>query len=534
MNDPASADRSVFRDPRPRVLGVGPRRLAPVASRIRRKLVVLHTVFSLGLAAVLLLALRPAAREMVAQAEEREARLALNLLADALAAAPAMRVVSELPEVRSGVGSAADLGIPDELASAARAEPGTVMVAPADADGLGTLAARFDPATGVFKMARAESPTARRSVTKLYIVLTVCLLGVYGLIALTLELFVLPRQLYEPIERLRRADEAVQAGRREGELIPDRQIPGDELGDIMRSRNASILKLREQERQLGEAIARIEEVASELRRKNHLLETARRNLADQDRLASLGMMSAGIAHELNTPLAVIKGSVERMAEGIERGRPAPDAGQVQLMLRVVRRLEKLSESLLDFARVRPPRQDPVSLHEVADEAWTLVSLDRDARTVRFENVLSPEAMAVGDADRLTQVFVNLLRNAVDAAAGSPGTGRWIRVAADGHEREGRRWISITIADSGPGIDPSLFPRLFEPFASTRLDADGTGLGLAVAEGIVREHGGLLLARNAAPGEGGAVFEIMLPEPELLPYAAGDSRAADAAGEEHHA
>jgi two-component system C4-dicarboxylate transport sensor histidine kinase DctB len=184
------------------------------------------------------------------------------------------------------------------------------------------------------------------------------------------------------------------------------------------------------------------------------------------------------------------------------------------MLRVVNRLERLSESLLDFARVRPPLVAAVDLAAVVSEAWTLVSLDRDARGVDLRVELGQAAAGVqGDADRLTQVFVNLLRNAVDAMEGERAKG--IEVRGERVEREGQPWACVTIADTGPGISPSLFPRMFEPFASTRLDSTGTGLGLAVAEGIVREHGGVLLARNAVRAEaergfGGAVFEMMLP------------------------
>lgn len=94
-------------------------------------------------------------------------------------------------------------------------------------------------------------------------------------------------------------------------------------------------------------------------------------------------------------------------------------------------------------------------------------------------------------------------------------------------RDGRSWLSLTIADTGPGVDPSILERLFEPFQSTRLDSHGTGLGLAVAEGIVREHGGVLLARNGASG--GAEFEIMLPQD--APYASEEA-ATHLAGARH--
>jgi len=90
-----------------------------------------------------------------------------------------------------------------------------------------------------------------------------------------------------------------------------------------------------------------------------------------------------------------------------------------------------------------------------------------------------------------------------------GRGR-IDIKANTTLREGRPWISVIVRDFGPGIDAAVLPRLFEPFASTRMDAKGTGLGLAVSEGIIEEHGGVLLARNATPPDTGAVFEIMLP------------------------
>ena len=274
---------------------------------------------------------------------------------------------------------------------------------------------------------------------------------------------------------------------------------------------------------LNDALARLEDVAIELKRKNHLLETARRNIADQDRLASLGMMSAGIAHELNTPLAVLKGQVERLAENPVRGVSSTEA---QLMLRVVERLERLSESLLDFARVRPPTRERVELSRVLDEAWTLVRLDREAIGVNLRTLAPKGQSVLADPDRLGQVFVNLLRNAADAMDGE-GT---ITVRAEPVERDGRRWVSIRVQDEGPGIAPDVLSRLFEPFVSTRLDARGTGLGLAVSEGIIREHGGVILARNlahepdAAPGQGadatlrrpGAEFEIVLPDEDDAP------------------
>ena len=495
------------------------RAVAPSAGRIRGKMILLHTVFSLTLAAILLAALRPAVQGLVREALSREAVLALGTL---VAGGDAATMGDMGIEWRRG--SAADLALDDADASAARASAGRPIVLGDDA---AWRALAWDGRRAEFIVATAAASAIEGEINNLYLLLTLSLLAVYGLIALTLEAFVLPRQVYEPIERLRRADAAVQEGARDAELIPDSEIPADELGEIMRSRNRSILKLREQERALGRALERLEEVAGELKRKNHLLETARRNLADQDRLASLGIMSAGIAHELNTPLAVLKGSVEQLDAG-----GAPDPERVELMLRVVSRLERLSESLLDFARVRDAKRDRVRVRDVVEEAWTLVSIDRQARSVRFVDDVPPGQEVVGDADRLTQVFVNLLRNAVDSLDGSrseEGSGGLIGVRSSEFTEDGRGWARIIVRDNGTGLDPNVLSRLCEPFASTRLDSHGTGLGLAVAEGIVKEHGGMILARNVPAPDRGAEFEVMLPigDEREAPGASGVPEAAGA-------
>lgn len=493
--------------------------------RIRKKLVFLHTVFSLVLAAVLALAMRPSIREVVNQAELHEAGVLLDLV---IAERQRARESSVNPDVAAAqlaarmggsvtlrVGDAQELGINAIDADRLRAQRSPAEI---ELDHGGLRQGVFDPLSGRFVVLGVVLQGARDAVVNLYILVTVALLAVYALVAVALEVFVLPQHVYGPLRTLLSADEALQDGRIESELVPEGSIPADELGDIMHSRNESIRSLRRHEHDLAAALARLEEVNADLVKKNHLLEMARRNLADADRLASLGMMSAGIAHELNTPLAVLKGLVERVAEagGKDSGLSADEAA---LMLRVVRRLEKLSESLLDFARVRPHRCLSVPLAPLVEEAWTLVRLDREAQRVAFAAEVPEDLTAWVDPDRILQVLVNLLRNAVDAighgagANGDAATRPAIRLSGERILRDGRRWARLVIADNGPGIPPDMLGRLFQPFASTRLDAKGTGLGLAVTEGIVREHGGLIVARNA-PGNG-AEFEVLLPEADAV-------------------
>ncbi len=532
--------------------------------RVRKKVLFLHTLFSLGLAAVLLVPLRPAITDVVEQAEVNEARAVLRMVLSQLAAGERPQDWTRLvPEGRVRSGSEEELGISAAIASQARANAGRPTTSFVRGQEAGAVA--FVPGAdgGRFWSVAVRIPEARQAVMQLYLLTAAALLAVYALVAAALELFVLPQHVYGPIDRMLEADLAVHEGNKELELIPEAVIPADELGEIMRSRNGSILALRRHERALAEALAELERVASDLKRKNHLLEAARRNLADADRLASLGMMSAGIAHELNTPLAVLKGLVERL--NADPGRQMEPA-QAALMLRVVRRLERLGDSLLDFARVRPPETRPVYLRALVDEATTLVRLDRDTSGLDFVNQVSEGLVIECDGDRMMQVMVNLLRNAADAIRGGkesaehaggragsqpelpfarageetrppPATSGRVVVEAESSSRDGQEWVSITVTDSGPGIDADLLSRLFEPFASTRLDAHGTGLGLAVTEGIVKEHGGLILARNRAD-RAGAVFEIMLPVHAVPAEPAGalfaQETAARAADEERTA
>jgi signal transduction histidine kinase len=491
--------------------------------RIRKKLIVLHTLFSLVLGAVLLLALRPAVESVLDQAEAQQARFAVGLVAEKLqsvpraAGEPEVGVEALVRELRASMpegvelkaGQGERLGVDAVTLALARERPGQ-SVAFRDAAGR-NAAAVVDPRSRQDFVATVVLSAARDAVIWVYVIAALALLGVYALIAIALEVVVLPRHVYGPLGRILAADAASRASSHEHELIPESAMPADELGEIMRSRNQTIEALRRHESELARALRELECAASDLRRKNHLLETARQNLADADRLASLGMMSAGLAHEMNTPLAVIKGLAEKISASPTR---TLNEAEAALLLRVIARLERLSESLLDFARARPLRLSVVPLASLVDEAWTLVSLDRDPgrsqAKVELQNLVDPALHIRCDADRMLQVFVNLLRNAVDATTdarrGSPGT---IRVTAEVTQREGRAWLSITITDSGSGLDPSILPRLFEPFASTRLDSRGTGLGLAVSEGIVREHGGVIIARNRTDGPG-AIFEIMIP------------------------
>lgn len=479
--------------------------------RIRKKLFVLHTTFSISLGIILLLALKPAMSKVMDGAEQDQAEQLIQTLSIVDQQRFEQAIQDPEQRIRVSTGNAHELGISPVIESLARdTAPSSVAVR---SDGVSAGAVRL-LADDEFLLVRVRANRARKMIRLVYALVIVTLLAGYGLVAGALEMFVLPGHVYRPIGAILKADHAVQDGKRDDEIIPKSEIPADELGEIMRSRNDSILSLRNHEQRLAQTLDRLEHAAADLHKKNMLLETAKKNLEGADRLASLGMMSAGIAHELNTPLAVVKGLVDKLASGESLSAP-----ETKLLSRVVGRIEKLSDGLLDFARVRPPKLELTDIRQVVEDAWTLLKLDRQivapGQRLDVLNEVPQGTIVDCDPDRMVQVFVNLLRNAIGAIKEQPMRAGLVRITAEREHRDEMDWVKVRIEDNGPGIDAELIGRLFEPFVSTKLDAKGTGLGLAVANGIIHEHSGILTATNRAPSSGqtGAVFEVLLRSPD---------------------
>ena len=315
--------------------------------------------------------------------------------------------------------------------------------------------------------------------------------ALYVAAVVLLESIIMPLYVYQPIRRTLDADTATRDGDREREIIPEYEILEDEIGQIMRSRNETVSLLRRHEDELAAALKKLEE---------------------QDRLVSLGLLSASVAHELNTPLAVLNGSVEQLIESEHDPQNRQRLARIQ---RVTRRLRTISETLLDFAKPRKLHFEPVGVRTLIDEAWNLVTIDPVAASMHFTNATDPDQKVLGSPDRLAQVFVNLLRNAMNAFEQARGPSPKkdkphpeITVRSRIQNRAGRAGIAIAVEDNGPGIPPDVLPEIFDAFVTTRLDSHGTGLGLTVAHGIVSQHEGVLTASNRE--EGGACLEVWLP------------------------
>ncbi len=443
--------------------------------KVRLKLVVLHNFFFFVLTLAVYSTLIPIIRDRIDGARRREAHLVTQLFSQDQPLSNLAAI--DLYDYREG--TANDLAIPFDIRDWLHQHPGLIFGDAVKDDFL----YRKAPATGMFRRVRLPHAYYQNAISLARYALFGVLGIIYVLAVLMLELVIMPLYVYRPLRLMLDADWATHLEDREHEYIDDNLIRKDEIGQIMASRNKTIGELRAHE--------------DDLLRKNLLLEEAKRKIESQDRLASLGLLSASVAHELNTPLAVLHGSVEKMLETVEG--PA-QFQRLKRMLRVTERIRQISEGLVDFAKGRKDHMECLVLLPVIDEAWTLVGFDDKAALVQFANHVDAAINVHGNSGRLVQVFVNLLRNALDAVQ----SGGEIVVEA---RRQGD-WTIVTVADNGPGIPADVLPNIFEAFITSRLDARGTGLGLAVAEGIVHQHRGKIEAANR-PG-GGAILTVELP------------------------
>jgi PAS domain S-box-containing protein len=237
-------------------------------------------------------------------------------------------------------------------------------------------------------------------------------------------------------------------------------------------------------------------------------ETARleRALASQERLAALGTLSAGVAHEVNTPLTGVAGFARLLLEETPEGDPRRDL--VQKIEKQAFRASRLVGSLLDLARGRPRELALLDPGEVAREAARSLEDEIAARRIHFTTEIGGTRTRVrGHADALVQVLVNLLKNGMEAAAAVPrpvGSHGNLRLAL--REQQGK--VLWEVEDDGPGMGPEQAARAFEPFFSTKTAQGGAGLGLAIAGDIIRAHGGTLTV-DSAPGEG-CRFTVAIP------------------------
>jgi PAS domain S-box-containing protein len=246
----------------------------------------------------------------------------------------------------------------------------------------------------------------------------------------------------------------------------------------------------------GSVVILIEDVTEQ-----RLLEA---QIIQNDKMASIGQLVSGVAHELNNPLTSIAGLAELLLE-----RPAhPELPREHL--RVIHdqaeRAGRIVRNLLTFARRGVPEQTAVDLNDVVARTSLLIVYELQLHGIELTSELSPEpVMVLGDRYELQQVLLNLVTNAVQAVAGlEPGRPRGIALSTTHSNGE----AVLRVCDTGPGVPTHLAPHLFTPFFTTKGPGEGTGLGLSLSYGLVKAHGGALTYEP--PPNGGAEFRVTLP------------------------
>src|SRR6267378_8478123 len=298
------------------------------------------------------------------------------------------------------------------------------------------------------------------------------LLLAVGMLFLPLALLLVRRRVWQPLARLEEGLQRVS----EGDLTAEVPVlQGDELG----------------------------RVATHF---NHMTRVLRDRAEEQGRFAAAGELLAGVAHEVNNPLMAIATHAElRLADADLSGEAR---AEMQSILRQARRASKLLRGLLRFVRAGEKRAARVNLNDVVRSAIDLVSYRFTVDEISIEGRLDPSLPPVlGDANRLEQVLVNLLSNALDSLRGVPPPRRLV---VDSFVDDGR--VCVAVVDNGPGVAPEIAERLFRPFATTK-GRRGTGLGLYISRQLVREAAGDL---GLEPASGrGARFLLWLPAAPTL-------------------
>ena len=235
-------------------------------------------------------------------------------------------------------------------------------------------------------------------------------------------------------------------------------------------------------------------------------------LIQSEKLAAVGQLVSGVAHELNNPLTSIAGLSEFLLEQKDLG--TKDRGHLRVIHEQAERAGRIVRNLLTFARKGPAERVRVDLNDLIQRTVLLMSYDLTLRDIAIEKSLRGDLPAVlGDRHALQQVMLNLLTNAAHAVSENPPErARVVRVATSCDDR-----VRVRVADSGPGIPDDVLPHLFTPFFTTKEPGRGTGLGLSISYSIVEAHGGHITVER--PSEGGAVFLVDLP-PALAGAVAG--------------
>ena len=313
-------------------------------------------------------------------------------------------------------------------------------------------------------------------------------------------------RIARPIQVLKTGVEAISRGTYDGPLDLH---TGDEFEELAVAVHRMADRLRASRQELEslntELTHRVEDKTAEITRQMRKLELS-------ERLATLGKVASGIAHEINNPLGIILNRIECMeADAAQSNVPDEVARDLVTIRAQAERISRVTRSILTFSRGTVSMLKPLDLNCVARTCVAMAGERMTGLSVRIDMDLAPGLSPVmGDRDRLETVLLNVINNAIDAvtACGDQGV---VTVRTACVQITGEEWVQISISDNGPGVPPAIVDRIFDPFFTTKPAGQGTGLGLFLSYGIVSDHRGRIEVRN---NNVGAVFEIYLPAVSL--------------------
>jgi C4-dicarboxylate-specific signal transduction histidine kinase len=274
---------------------------------------------------------------------------------------------------------------------------------------------------------------------------------------------------------------------------------------ILQDSHRSNLSLADSRKAMIHIMGDLRDTTAEIQRREQELRDKQEQLVQAGKLATLGELTTGVAHELNNPLNNIGLFVGNAVDLVELGVAAKDriVRELRNAMQQVRKATEIISHLRTFGRVASVSREPVAIDQVIERALSLMQEQLRLRDIEVELDLSPtQAVVSGNAIQLEQVFINLLTNARDAMADSPR--KIVRIST----RVADHTVDLAFSDTGPGIPEGLEQRIFDPFFTTKEVGRGTGLGLSITYGIIKDHEGAIAVANR-PGEG-AIFHIQLP------------------------
>ncbi len=314
--------------------------------------------------------------------------------------------------------------------------------------------------------------------------------------------WLLQRLIYLPLGDLNAAARRISAGNLD-QPVPVRSE--DEFGRVAASVNQMSEALKASMRELHELVQTLElKVAERTKELRH----AEAEIAQSEKLAAIGQLAAGIAHELNTPLTGVLTFTSLLRKKLPEG--STDAEDLDLVIRETKRCAAIIRRLLDFAREKVPTKGFIALNPLVAEVVRLLDRPATLQDIEIRTELDPDLPQIwGDADLIKQVVLNIVVNATQAIADQGQVVvRTRRIGPPADKPSAPQMVEIAVSDNGCGIPEANLQRIFDPFFTTKEVGKGTGLGLSVSYGIVKAHGGAIRVETKV-GEG-STFRIQLP------------------------